>query len=58
MLSAYELVQADVLPFQFGLNLADIQFVEAALLLNCDRCRHAGACRSGTAKADLVHSAK
>ena len=36
-------VKPYVLAFQFGLNLSNIQFVEAALLLNSDRRRHAGA---------------
>ena len=36
-------VQPHVLPFQFGLNLSNIQLLEAALLLDSNRCRHAGA---------------
>ena len=36
-------VQTNVLPFQFGLNLSDIQLLEAALLLDSNRCRHPGA---------------
>ena len=36
-------VQPNILPFQFGLNLRDIQLLEAALLLDSNRCRHPGA---------------
>ena len=36
-------VQPDVLPFQFGLNLSNIQLFEASLLLDSNRCRHPSA---------------
>ena len=36
-------VQPDVLPFQFGLNLSNIQLLEATPLLDSNRCSHPGA---------------
>ena len=37
------LVQPHILSFQFGLNLSNIQLIEAALLLDSDRRRHTSA---------------